>query len=279
MAQEPFVPPTQTPPETPLFKLNDKVSCVQTIGKTTYGPYNFVINKILPADKGGVIRVSGIAQDGKVHTVPQKICKKTSTDTTPVPRPIADSSGNVPFEELERVALSVPPGLPPPGPVPATPAAAPAADPPARSLEEMKTMLDALGPTPVPAPLPVATPGPMTSSEIQDLKVTTAPLSDQAPDSWAWAPVPNIDRGTFQDLLDKVKAGEIGLTVSFPNMNRRYYATPDGRIVSIEYINAPNFIGVVSKDFPRLKPWFTRGGRTYRRNNKKNKKTLRAKKQ
>jgi hypothetical protein len=84
-------------PESPLFVVGDKVSCTQKIGKTTYGPYEFTVDKVDGPDTGGTIRVSGFAQDGKRHTIPQKFCKKEAGAAAPAaqrgPRVRSRSSG------------------------------------------------------------------------------------------------------------------------------------------------------------------------------------------
>ena len=305
--QQPFALPLETEPETPQFAIGDKVSCTQVIGKTTYGPYNFTIDKILPVDKGGIIRVSGLAQDKKRHTVPQKICKKggdIQTDLKTLKTNMTTPTGPVTplTAPLRReIPIAESPDVPePPAPIPVAPGASGTGLLPEAPVAE--TRLPAVAPPPVPppvaapptetppataevppavpaaVPLPAPSAGPVTVSDIPDLQVSTAPLGQGAPETWTWTPVPNLDRNTFQDLLDQTKAGEVAVKIAFPNDGRIYYLAANGDMVSIEYINLPYFISTVATDLPQLKPWFARGGRTYRKKNKKNKKTLRVKK-
>ena len=278
--QQPFALPVETAPETPQFSIGDQVSCLQTIGKTTYGPYVFKVDKILPADKAGVIRVSGTAQDGKKHTVPQKICTKISTlPAAAVPAPTAapaPGQREIPIPEVPEVPAPTPspvaPGAAGTGLLPETPAETPAppvAPPPVPAPPAPTAEV----PAPVPVtPLPSPSPAPATVSEIPDLQVSTSPLGQNPPDKWEWTPVPNVDRRTFQDLLDQTKAGEIALNISFPTNGRIYYLGANGAIVSIEYVEPASFISRVATELPKLKPFFARGGRTYRKGNKKTRK-------
>lgn len=322
---EPFVAPKETKDETPQFSIGDKVSCTQTIGKTTYGPYNFTIDKILPADKGGIIRVTGLAQDNKRHTAPQKICTKTGTGTIPAPPPPpipgpapgsipaataptgpvvplttatpGSAPGDMPYEELERRMLAMPPGVAPvtpTGPVPPipTPEVVPPIEESRQKLIEMRKQFEQLdgpvtppgSPPPEPAApvnpvptLPIAAPPGKTKSEIPGLTVYTAKLGTGAPEGWDWVVVPEINGLILKDLMNKTKAGEIALNLTFPNSGRIFYLAPNDNLVSIEYLDPAFIISRTLKDFPSLKPMFSGGGKTYRRR-KKNKKTRKAKK-
>jgi len=307
--QQPFALPRETAAETPQFAIGDKVSCTQVIGKTTYGPYDFTIDKILPVDKGGVIRVSGLAQDKKRHTVPQKICTKggtiqtdlktlktnMTTPTGPVAPLTAPLQREIPIPETPEVPeppapIPVAPGasgtgllpevpvadtrLPAVAPPPVPPPAAPTADVPAAAPAAPPTSI-----VPPNVPLPAASAGPATVSDIPDLVVYTSPLGETPPEKWTWTPVPTLDAASFKDLLEQLKRGEVALTVSFSNHGRVYYLGSEGSIIDIEYTEPSALYATVVQDLPNLKPWFSSGGKTYRRRkNKKNKKTKKAKK-
>lgn len=126
MADAPVGTLIPVPAETPLFAMGDKVTCTQTIGKTVYGPYDFAIDKIDGPDKGGIIRVSGMAQDGKRHTVPQKICKKVEAPAPapgpavlpPAPQITTATQAPSPFVTPAPQVAGPAPVTPPPVPTP-----------------------------------------------------------------------------------------------------------------------------------------------------------------
>lgn len=249
--QQPFALPVETAPETPQFSIGDKVSCIQTIGKTTYGPYVFTIDKILPADKAGVVRVSGSAQDGKKHTVPQKICTKITTlPATPTPAaptpaaPTPDPAAGTGLLPAAPTPAPAPPAPAPPAPTPAPPAPAPPAPAP---------------PAPTPA-LPSADAAPT-----KKISMFTSPLSDDSPDTWPWTPIPENNHAAFNKAVDDAKAGDAGLKIVVGQREIMYYMGEDDALVLVSRLYPAYLISDINTRFPELKPFYFTGGKTYRK--------------